>query len=84
MFCNKFTRSLVVCLPLVDVSASANTWINTVAILAFKAVVNLELTRRDNDRKVGLVLAQACDMMTMLLQFVSRQICMTFTDLLGW
>ncbi|KIK36263.1 hypothetical protein CY34DRAFT_16505 [Suillus luteus UH-Slu-Lm8-n1] len=39
-----------------------------VAILAFKAVVNLELTRRDNDRKVGLVLAQACDMMTMLLQ----------------
>lgn len=39
-----------------------------VAILAFKAVVNLELTRRENDRRVGLMLAQASDMMTMLLQ----------------
>ncbi|KAG2142763.1 uncharacterized protein EDB93DRAFT_603411 [Suillus bovinus] len=39
-----------------------------VAILAFKAVVNLELTRRDNDRRVGLMLAQASDMMTILLQ----------------
>ncbi|KAG1840325.1 hypothetical protein C8R48DRAFT_781802 [Suillus tomentosus] len=39
-----------------------------VAILAFKAVVNLELTRRENDRRVGLVLAQASDMMIMLLQ----------------
>ncbi|KAG1807600.1 hypothetical protein EV424DRAFT_1576209 [Suillus variegatus] len=39
-----------------------------VAILAFKAVVNLELTRRENDRRVGLMLAQASDMMIMLLQ----------------
>ncbi|KAG1736406.1 uncharacterized protein EDB91DRAFT_504650 [Suillus paluster] len=39
-----------------------------VAILAFKAVVNLELTRRENDRRVGLMIAQASDMMTMLLQ----------------
>ncbi|KAG1863753.1 hypothetical protein F4604DRAFT_1040818 [Suillus subluteus] len=39
-----------------------------VAILAFKAVVNLELTRRENDRRVGLMLAQASDTMTMLLQ----------------
>ncbi|KAG0700969.1 hypothetical protein DFH29DRAFT_590627 [Suillus ampliporus] len=39
-----------------------------VAILAFKAVVNLELTRRENDRRVGLMIAQASDMMIMLLQ----------------
>ncbi|KAG1736414.1 uncharacterized protein EDB91DRAFT_1250037 [Suillus paluster] len=39
-----------------------------VAILAFKAVVNLELTRRENDRRVGLMIAQASDMMVMLLQ----------------
>jgi hypothetical protein len=41
-----------------------------VAILAFKAVVNLELTRRENDRRVGLMIGQASDMMNMLLQFV--------------
>ncbi|KAG1738408.1 uncharacterized protein EDB91DRAFT_1138627 [Suillus paluster] len=39
-----------------------------VAILAFKAVINLELTRRENDRRVGLMIAQASDMMDMLLQ----------------
>ncbi|KAG1848911.1 hypothetical protein F4604DRAFT_1811966 [Suillus subluteus] len=39
-----------------------------VAILAFKAIVNLELTRRENDRRVGLMLYQASDMMNMLLQ----------------
>lgn len=40
----------------------------SVAIVAFKAVVNLELRRRENDRKVGLLLSQASDMMIMLLQ----------------
>ncbi|KAG1736403.1 uncharacterized protein EDB91DRAFT_1142299 [Suillus paluster] len=39
-----------------------------VAILAFKAVVNLELTRRENDRRVGLMIARASDMMVILLQ----------------
>ncbi|KAG2036663.1 hypothetical protein BDR03DRAFT_921102 [Suillus americanus] len=39
-----------------------------VAVLAFKAVVNLELTRRENDRRVGLMLTQASDMMAVLLQ----------------
>jgi hypothetical protein len=39
-----------------------------VVILAFKGVVNIELTRRENDRKVGLMIAQASDMMNMLVQ----------------
>ncbi|KAG2340096.1 hypothetical protein BDR05DRAFT_562246 [Suillus weaverae] len=37
-----------------------------VAIILFKAVVNLELTRRENDRKVVLMISQASNMMNML------------------
>ncbi|KAG2142766.1 uncharacterized protein EDB93DRAFT_1088797 [Suillus bovinus] len=40
----------------------------SVAIIAFKAVVNLELTRRENDHTVGLMLVKAFDMMNILLQ----------------
>lgn len=39
-----------------------------VPIIAFRAVVGLELTRRENDRKVCLMLVKACDMMNILLQ----------------
>lgn len=37
-----------------------------VAIILFKAVVNLEITRRENDRKVVSMISQASDMMNML------------------
>ncbi|KAG1789590.1 uncharacterized protein HD556DRAFT_1446814 [Suillus plorans] len=40
----------------------------SVAIIAFKAVVNFEIRRRENDRTVCLMLAKAFDMMNMLLQ----------------
>ncbi|KAG2047492.1 hypothetical protein BDR06DRAFT_897244 [Suillus hirtellus] len=40
----------------------------SVAIIAFKAVVDFEIRRRENDRTVCLMLAKAFDMMNMLLQ----------------
>ncbi|KAG1897694.1 uncharacterized protein F5891DRAFT_514315 [Suillus fuscotomentosus] len=40
----------------------------SVAIIAFKAVVDFEIRRRENDRTVCLTLAKAFDMMNMLLQ----------------
>ncbi|OJA16897.1 hypothetical protein AZE42_11473 [Rhizopogon vesiculosus] len=39
-----------------------------VAVIAFMAVVNLELKRRENDHRVSSMIAQATDMMGMLLQ----------------
>lgn len=41
-----------------------------VAIILFKGVVNLELTRRENDLKVASVISQASGMMNMLHLFV--------------
>lgn len=42
------------------------------AVVTFEAVVNLELMRREGDRRVGLMLVQASDMMDMLLQLVNQ------------
>jgi hypothetical protein len=39
-----------------------------VAVLAFKAVVMLELKRRDNDKKVIALKMEMADMMTVLLE----------------
>jgi len=40
----------------------------TVAVLAFKAVVSLELKRRDNDKKVIALKMEMADMMAILLE----------------
>ena len=40
----------------------------TVAVIAFKAVLTLELRRQENDRRVGGLVLQAADMMAVLLQ----------------
>jgi hypothetical protein len=41
-----------------------------VAVLAFKAVVTLELKRRDNDQKIIALQVKMQDMMSILVQFV--------------
>jgi hypothetical protein len=41
---------------------------HTVAVLAFKGVISLELKRRDNDQKVIALKLQMQDMMAVLLQ----------------
>lgn len=46
--------------------------LSVVAVIAFKAVVTLDLTRRDNDRKVVALKLQMQDMMSVLLEFVSH------------
>jgi hypothetical protein len=40
----------------------------SVAVLAFKAVVTLELKRRDNDKKVIALKMEMSDMMVILLE----------------
>lgn len=65
------TRLSRVCFASVDVSRRLNKR-TAVAVVAFKAVVNFELQRRENDRRVGSILAQASDMMGILLQLVNR------------
>jgi hypothetical protein len=44
------------------------TFFRAVAVLAFKAVVTLELKRRDNDNKVIALQLQMQEMMSALLQ----------------
>lgn len=48
----------------------SNQLIQVVAVLAFKAVVTLELKRRANDKKVIALQLQMQDMMSILLQYV--------------
>jgi hypothetical protein len=40
----------------------------TFVVIVFKAVITLELQRRENDRKVLALKSTMCDMMNMLLQ----------------
>ena len=47
----------------------------TVAVLAFKAVVQLEITRRENNKRVLLLKTEMMDMMGVLLQSVSSHAC---------
>ena len=43
-----------------------------VVVLAFKAVVQLEITRRENDKKIDLLFLEMRSMMSALVQYVSR------------
>lgn len=57
------------------------------AVGAFKVIVNFELQRRENDRRIGLILAKTSEMMVILLQLVNRRQTQTddadFGDRLG-
>lgn len=56
-----------------------------VAIILFKGVVNLELTRRENDLKVASVISQASGMMNMLHLLVGwYKSQMAFADSIHW
>lgn len=42
----------------------------TVAVGAFRVVVELDVKRRDNDKKIGALFVEMRDMMEALLQYV--------------
>lgn len=44
--------------------------LDLVAVGAFKVVIELEVKRRDNDKKVNLLFLEMRDMMATLLQYV--------------
>ena len=44
------------------------TQLHSVAVLAFKAVYTMEMTRRDNDRRVKSLYVEMKDMMSILVQ----------------
>ena len=44
----------------------------TVAVGAFRVVVELDMKRRDNDKKIGVLFVEMRDMMEALLQCVRR------------
>ncbi|KAF7326353.1 Protein kinase domain-containing protein [Mycena venus] len=50
-----------------DVLAEVHPFVK-LAVIAFKGVIGIELTRRDNNRKVQTILVQMQDMMTVLFQ----------------
>ena len=43
-------------------------WTFTVAVGAFKVIIELEVKRRDNDKKVNLLFLEMSNMMSVLLQ----------------
>ena len=48
--------------------------VQTVVIGAFKVVIELEIKRRDNDKKVKLLFLEMRNMMSALLQYVPSSI----------
>ena len=44
----------------------------TVAVGAFRVAVELDLKRRDNDKKIPLLFVEMRDMMAVLVQYVGR------------
>ena len=52
------------------------------AVLAFKAVYTLESCRRENDRRVTTLYVEMKDMMLVLVEYVSRTLCLL--HLLGY
>ena len=46
-------------------------WTSIVAVGAFKVIIELEVKRRDNDKKVNLLFLEMKNMMSVLLQCVS-------------
>lgn len=43
---------------------------NAVAVGAFKVVVELDVKRRDNDKKISVLFLEMKDMMSVLLEYV--------------
>lgn len=46
----------------------------TVVVGAFKVVVELEVKRRENDKKINLLFLEMRNMMTVLLQYVASHL----------
>lgn len=49
--------------------AISDLW-STVAVGAFKVVVELDVKRRDNDKKISVLFLEMKDMMSVLLEYV--------------
>ena len=61
-----------ICFEKLPSSGRANPHLLTVAVGAFRVAVELDLKRRDNDKKISLLFVEMRDMMAVLIQYVNE------------